>query len=184
MDRATFLPSWMSRRSLDFAFLVCAGCVLMGLRIQEAAHGFMKRKLVITALVLLGAMVLTAIGYGVAALSLSAEPAGMFASYEFFPHDRLDVLEYRDGKVTSRTCCGDQSMGTYLREADGRWLWTYTEKRWVGTPRWKADPVGKYEKVTRRFVLRPTPLLLHVENLDDPSESWDMRRRLFAKFPL
>lgn len=54
-----------------------------------------------------------------------ALPDGMYASFDFIGHDRADVLDFKSGVVTWRTCCGDEDFGTYRREPDGTWVWTF-----------------------------------------------------------
>lgn len=47
---------------------------------------------------------------------------GKFASYEFFPHSKSDVLEFQNGLVTMKTCCGNSYAGDY-ETRDGEWVW-------------------------------------------------------------
>src|SRR5436190_14220331 len=141
----------------------------------------MKRKLLLAALALFGTGILAALVYSVSLYISSAGPSGKFASYEFSRHHVADILEYHDGKVTLRTCCGDVPEGTYARETDGRWIWSFIVKVWVGGPR-SADPSeGHYEDVTRRYLLRQSPMFLRIENLDDPSDVFSMRRQFLTR---
>jgi hypothetical protein len=144
----------------------------------------MKKKLLLTILALFGAAVLAALGYAVSLWFTSDVPSGKFASYEFFPHDKADVLEYHDGKVMIRTCCGDSAQGTYAREPDGRWIWTFISHKWVGGSRFADPPVGHSVDVTKRFLLRQSPMSLRIENLDDPAEVFNMPRRFLTRYPL
>lgn len=48
---------------------------------------------------------------------------GKFSSYELFPHDKCDVIEFDNGMVTHKTCCGNSYYGYYMRKSDGPWIW-------------------------------------------------------------
>ena len=50
--------------------------------------------------------------------------AGKFASYKFFPHDWCDVLEFENGLVTMKTCCGNSYEGSY-EIRNSTWTWYY-----------------------------------------------------------
>jgi hypothetical protein len=144
----------------------------------------MKKKLLQTIMVLSATGILVALAYAVSLFIASEIPSGKFASYEFVPHDPADVLEYHDGAVMWRSCCGDKSMGTYEREEDGRWIWTFTQEKWVGGSRFDDPPMGHSVTVTKRYVLRQTPMFLRIQNVDDPTEAFNMRRRFFTRYAL
>ena len=108
---------------------------------------------------LLGLLLLTFAIYGVLVLSLSDNPAGRFHCYEFSAHHIADLLHFEGGKVTLRTCCGNEDSGTYARDAAGRWIWTY--EMWA---RSRTHPPRLAR--SQRFVLRRTLAGLTIESLD------------------
>jgi hypothetical protein len=106
-------------------------------------------------------------------------PDGMYSSYEFYPHDNADVLEFKDGVVMSRTCCGDSNWGSYFKSEDGEWIWKYTGHVLVkGTTSLHPDPDPLY------FTLHWDRFSLTIERKDGSSEPLQMRRRLFQKVEL
>ena len=106
-------------------------------------------------------------------------PDGMYSSYEFYPHDKADVLEFRDGAVTSRTCCGDSDWGSYDQNENGVWVWKYNGPVLVkGTTSLHPDPKPLY------FMLHRSRFSLAIEREDGSSAPLPMRRRLFKRVRL
>jgi hypothetical protein len=137
----------------------------------------MKRKLQVAALALFGLTILSTMGYVAMLFSFTEDPEGKYASYEFLSHHRLDVLDFEGGSVTMRTCCGDEAMGTYKQEADGRWVWTYPTKRRV------PGPIRRYVEVQNRWLLQRNAFELRIECLET-GHVIEMRRRLCKDAPL
>jgi hypothetical protein len=49
---------------------------------------------------------------------------GKVSSFEFSPHDKSDVLEFENGLVTMKTCCGNTYEGDYSWKDDS-WTWKH-----------------------------------------------------------
>ena len=67
--------------------------------------------------------------------------SGYVASYSILPHSSGDVFDFNNGSVTWRTCCGNESRGTYVQTTNGVWLWTYKSGKgrvyeWTAKPGW------------------------------------------------
>jgi hypothetical protein len=101
---------------------------------------------------------------------LRAEPLGAFHSYSIFPHDSCDLLTFSNGTVTLQTCCGDESWGTYRREGDGHWVWTWRH--------------GTKKPTTNTYIIQPGAFSITCTGTQSPSSSFTLRRRLFSKIPL
>jgi hypothetical protein len=98
------------------------------------------------------------------------EPTGSYASYSIFPHDKSDTLTFSSGAVTWRTCCGDESWGTYQQCPNGQWFWTLRN--------------GSKNPTTNTFIVEATAFRLTCTDTQQPSSSFSLRRRFLAKFPL
>lgn len=116
--------------------------------------------------------VLTVLIVGASALcwKLRAEPGGEFHSYPIVPHDSCDLLTFSNGIVTWHTCCGDESWGSYQRETDGRWVWTWPHR-------------GK-KPSTNYYVIQPGAFTVTCTDTQSPFSSFTLRRRVFTKIPL
>jgi len=100
---------------------------------------------------------------------------GMYSSYKFFPHDICDVLEFRNGLVISRTCCGDSYHGDYTCKSDGEVVWNYQMIFSTNPPRfWYKEPV--------KITVHPHLFSLSVKLKD--GKTLVLRRRLFKSVPL
>ena len=111
-----------------------------------------------------------AAAYAVAFVSLRSEPSGYVASYSIIPHDSNDVLDFSHGIVTQRTCCGDESWGTYSRSPDGTWLWHIRH--------------GSKNHATNDIIVRPGFFSMSFADTQDPAIRFTLRRRVFKQFPL
>jgi hypothetical protein len=129
-----------------------------------------------TILVLLG--VAGVVGYQMILSGDPTDPEGMYSSYEFFAHDEGDVLEFQNGTVTLRTCCGNDDYGTYRKEKDGTWIWTKQLTMTTISDRTPRKTAPLY------FILHPAARSLTIERTDDPSLTLTMGRRLFKKYKL
>jgi len=109
-------------------------------------------------------------GFIAACSRLRAEPFGSFHSYSVFPHARCDLLTFSNGTVTLQTCCGDEAWGTYQREGDGRWAWT-----------WRR---GTKKPTTNTYIINPGAFTITCTDTQSSSSSFTLRRRLFTKIPL
>jgi hypothetical protein len=99
-------------------------------------------------------------------MRLRAEPLGSFHSYNIFPHATSDLLTFEGGKVTLRTCCGDETWGTYRKRTDGQWEWTWTMGR---------RPAG-------RWIVQPGAFTMTFTDTQTAT-SFTLRRRMFEKIP-
>ena len=108
--------------------------------------------------------------YTVAVVGLRSEPSGYVASYSIFDHSITDVLDFSGGTVTLRTCCGNESWGTYSRSSDGAWIWH----------RRHESPT----LVSQELVVRPGFFSIHFAETQNPSSHFTLRRRAFTAFPL
>lgn len=75
-----------------------------------------KRILLLTPLLLI-------VAYAATCASFRSEPSGYVHAGTIINHSHSDILEFSGGTVTLRTCCGDESWGTYTRLPDGQWIW-------------------------------------------------------------
>jgi hypothetical protein len=109
-------------------------------------------------------------------ISLADDPHGKYASYGFFPHHPLDIIQFENGKVKSETCCGDDDWGTYAKDFSGRWVWRYQNYITVGSkpPKLNAEHV---------FVVRRSLFGIEIRSETDASLHLFMRRRLFKSMP-
>ena len=128
---------------------------------------------ILIALVALG--LLTPIVYTLARAGNPDDPGGMYASFEFFGHAQADIVEFENGEVMLRTCCGNESFGSFHQENDGRWIWIYQrELRPADRSRWGlSNPI--------RFVVIPERFAITIEAEDKSSPPLRMPRRVFEK---
>lgn len=63
-------------------------------------------------------------GYSMLLVGNPNDLEGKFSSYELFAHDKNDVLEFENGLVTLKTCCGNSYYGDYMRQGDS-WIWSH-----------------------------------------------------------
>lgn len=110
-----------------------------------------------------------AVFYALSARDYSV-PSGYVASYSIFPHDPNDVLNFAHGTVTLQTCCGDEFWGTYSRSADGAWVWHLRR--------------GSKKPITREIQINSEFSSMSFIDLQDPSKTFTLRRRLFKRLPL
>ncbi len=133
---------------------------------------------------LLGLLILGVLVTGIYFLGLvlqgeAGDPTGKYASFDLYPHSKGDVIEFKDGIATLRTCCGDSDFGTYSREEGGRWIWVWQETLSFEDGKRKTDPV--------RIRLTPGRFSLRID-VEDPAQldpdsvrSMKLRRRLFEE---
>lgn len=110
------------------------------------------------------------VAYAVAYIGIRSEPSGYVASYSLLPHDKFDVIEFANGLVTQRTCCGDMPMGTYSRAPDGNWIWHY--------------PNGGKNPTTNDIVVRSGYLSMSFADTKDARLRFTLWRRVFRWIPL
>lgn len=128
-----------------------------------------KRILWLTPLIAAALLALAFVRHGTAL-------SGYVASYSLYGHNSRDVLDFAGGTVTLRTCCGDESWGTYSRSSDGTWHWSLVRDTTVrGTKKimWQET-----------FLVRVGWLSMTFTSERDPSFTFTLRRRLFSKLPL
>ena len=111
-----------------------------------------------------------AAAYAVAFVGPRAEPTGYVASYSIFPHASTDVLDFSRGTVTLRTCCGDESWGTYSRAPNGAWIWHLRH--------------GSEQPVANEVLIRAGFFSMSFADTKNPAMKFTLRRRVFTKFPL
>jgi len=85
-------------------------------------------------------------------------------------HSHSDIFDFSHGTVTLRTCCGDESWGSYTRLPDGQWIWHVQIYQ-------TAPPVMD-------FIVRPGPFSMSITDAADPSKHYVLRRRVFKQCPL
>jgi hypothetical protein len=98
---------------------------------------------------------------------------GKVSSYEFFPHDRSDVLEFENGLVTMKTCCGNTYEGDYSRRDD---LWTWEHQSVL---RRNPPQFGFKEPVK----INVEPHLFSITLKFEDGKTLNLRRRVFTSFP-
>lgn len=108
------------------------------------------------------------VGLAITGLSVifSLRPVGCFGSYKMLRHDPGDVLRFTNGVVLQETCCGQMDLGTYARSSDGTWIWYYS--------------TGRKKVYTNEFILRPGLFWLTCTEVQTPTNTWRLPRRLFA----
>ena len=99
---------------------------------------------------------------------------GKFASYEFFPHSQNDVLEFQNGLVTMKTCCGNSYEGDYLIR-DGVWIWYHQAVM-------RRDPPQfRYKEAVKIHV---EPHLFSLTLRFEDGQTLRLPRRVFTSIPL
>ncbi len=96
----------------------------------------------------------------------SLQPVGYFGSYKMLPHESGDVLQFRSGRVTWKTCCGTTPQGTYERLKDGTWAWHFV---------W-----GRKRPETNEVILQPGLFAITCIERSNPTNRFRLPRRLFA----
>lgn len=129
--------------------------------------------------IIAGVIVATSGAYFLVLGSGEGIPDGMYSSYDFYPHDTADVLDFSGGVVMSRTCCGDSNWGSYDQNDNGVWVWRYSGPIVIeGTTILHPDPDPIY------FILHRNRFSLTIERQDEPVTPLKMRRRLFQRIRL
>jgi len=114
------------------------------------------------------------LGYFTLLIGNPNELEGKVSSYKLFPHDRCDVLEFENGLVTFKTCCGNSYYGDYKRE-DGTWIWEYQAVVRRNPPEFKF-------KEPRRIEVEPG--LFSITLRSENGHRLKLPRRVFTKIPL
>jgi hypothetical protein len=99
------------------------------------------------------------------------EPSGYVSSYSIYSHDPYDVLDFSNGFVTMRTCCGDETHGSYTRSSAGQWIWTNSIR-----------PKDK-EVVLDTYVMEPHAFSITFVNSTNSAQIFTLPRRFFVKLP-
>lgn len=108
---------------------------------------------------------------------LVSNPSGLegrVSSYELFPHSKSDVLEFENGLVTLKTCCGNSWEGDYMLK-DDVWVWEHQALFRRNPPELKFNEPVRIEvepsffSITLRF---------------DDGQTLKLPRRVFTKIPL
>ncbi|MCX6855084.1 MAG: hypothetical protein NTV80_09280, partial [Verrucomicrobia bacterium] len=99
---------------------------------------------------------------------------GKFASYEFYPHSNSDVLEFQNGLVTMKTCCGNSYAGDY-QIRDGAWIWYHQGVR-------RRDPPQFLYKEPVKIHVEPHLFCLTLRFED--GQTMRLPRRVFKSIPL
>jgi hypothetical protein len=99
---------------------------------------------------------------------------GKVSSYELFPHDRRDVLEFENGLVTLKTCCGNSYYGDYMRKDDS-WVWEH-QMVWRRNP-----PEFKFKKPVK---IEVDPHLFSITIRFDDGRTLKLPRRVFKSIRL
>lgn len=71
-----------------------------------------------------GVLLLTA-AYLFAIASFRNDPAGNYLAFKISGHEVNDRFVFKDGRVTIKTCCGDQDYGRYFQTEKGDWVWEW-----------------------------------------------------------
>jgi hypothetical protein len=99
---------------------------------------------------------------------------GKFAAYEFSGHSKGDVLEFEDGLVTMKTCCGNSYEGDYLHR-DGLWTWHHQAIMRKNPPEFRyKEPVKIHVK----------PHLFSITLTFEDGQTMRLPRRVFTSLPL
>lgn len=99
---------------------------------------------------------------------------GKFASYEFFPHSKNDVLEFQNGLVTMKTCCGNTYEGDY-QTRDDKWVWYHQAVM-------RRDPPQFRYKEPVKILVEPHLFSLTLRFED--GQTMRLPRRVFTSIPL
>jgi hypothetical protein len=137
----------------------------------------MKKHFAKACTVILASAGLAGIVYVLCLVSLSGDPNGKYAGDKFSGHAATDIIRFDAGKVRLETCCGDEDYGTYAKDSEGRWIWTYQYQR---RP---ADRSKWHLSTPQHFILRRSLFNIHIESIEPPSSALTMRTRLFNDLP-
>lgn len=134
-------------------------------------------KLPIKRIISLGILGLLAValGYFVLLIGNPNDLEGKFSSYELFPHNRRDVLEFEGGLVTLKTCCGNIYYGDYMRKDDA-WIWEYQEVFSRRNP-----PQFRFKEPLR---IEVEPSLFSITIRFEDGQTLKLPRRVFTKIRL
>ena len=99
---------------------------------------------------------------------------GKFASRELFPHSICDVLEFQNGLVTLKTCCGNTYEGDY-QTRDGAWVWYHQSIMQTDPPQFRYESPVKIHVEPHLF-----SLTLRFED----GRTMRLPRRVFTSIPL
>lgn len=118
--------------------------------------------------------------YHLARMGWPNNPEGIYASYDFLPHDPTDVLRFKNGLVTWEGRCGNEnwkeSYGTYKEEKPGYWVWTLThQKRPADKSKWHYTP-------SVQVILQPHLFDMEFIRVDNNARQ-TMSRRVFTFIP-
>jgi hypothetical protein len=110
--------------------------------------------------------------------SLSDDPHGKYAAVKFSGHAEADIIRFEAGRVRLETCCGDEDYGTYAKDSEGRWIWTYQYQL-----RPSSDHSKWHLSTPHLFNLRRSLFNIHIESIEPPVAELSMRTRLFNDIP-
>jgi len=99
---------------------------------------------------------------------------GKFSCYEFSGHSKGDVLEFENGLVTMKTCCGNSYNGDY-QTRDDSWTWYYQ------TVMRRNPPEFRYKEPVKIHV---TPHLFSLTLRFEDGQTMRLPRRVFTSLPL
>lgn len=116
------------------------------------------------------------LGYGLLLSSPSREPLGLVDAFALSAHEGRDVLDFNNGHVLLRTCCGDESWGTYSND-DGKWIWHY--RVLIRFKNGESKVVFSDE-----IEIRPHVFTMEFTRSADPHMNRTLRRRLFQRVRL
>lgn len=100
---------------------------------------------------------------------------GKVSSYGFFAHDKCDVLEFENGMVTLKTCCGNEFYGDYTFRPDGTWIWYH--QSFI-----RKNPPQLEFKEPRKIKVEPH--LFSVTLRSEDGNTLKLPRRVFKRIPL
>lgn len=99
---------------------------------------------------------------------------GKVSSYTFEPHDKSDVLEFENGLVTIKTCCGNTYEGDYSWK-DGAWTWEHQSVLRRNPPQFRfKEPV----------IIKVEPHLFSITLKFEDGQILNLPRRVFTSIPL
>lgn len=99
---------------------------------------------------------------------------GKYSGYELSGHDQNDVIEFENGLVTLKTCCGNSYYGSYLPAGDA-WTWEHQEIR-------RPSPPGFRFKEPLKISVERKLFSATIRFQD--GQTLNMRRRVFTGIPL
>lgn len=99
---------------------------------------------------------------------------GKFSSYKMFPHATCDVIEFDNGLVTLKTCCGNSYFGDYMRR-DNSWMWYHQSVRRRNPPEFKfKEPLE----------IQVEPHVFSITITFNDGKKLNLPRRVFTRIPL